>query len=92
MAAKPRRPSRMGFESQGKWSQDYTPMIASPAETLLQEVLTNPIAFVPATILTFEDEANMAPVLRPRKHLNETEAQQRNRMNVRRPHIQNASR
>lgn len=58
-----------------------SPFSCTP-EHALQKALENPIRFVPATHLTFEDEASMAPVLRPRKHLNESPAQQANRMNV----------
>lgn len=54
----------------------------SSYEQALQKLLKDPIRFLLATSHTFEDEAKMAPVLRPRKRLNESQAQQANRMNV----------
>ena len=57
--------------------------IASSFEEAFQTLLKNPIKFVLATSLTSKDEARMAPVLRPRKRLNESHAQQQNRMSVR---------
>lgn len=63
-----------------------SPSSCSP-EHALQKLLENPIRFVLATSLTFEDEASMAPILRPRKHLNESPAQQANRMNVSGPAV-----
>ena len=51
-------------------------------EQALQFLLKDPIRFVLATSLTFDDEENMAPVLRPRKRLNETQEQRQNRTNV----------
>ena len=55
---------------------------SSSHEQALQSLLKAPIRFVLATSLTFDDEENMAPVLRPRKRLNETREQRENRTNV----------
>lgn len=80
--------SPLGPQSPERGSYKSSPILPSPfpsaPEYALQTLLKNPIRFVPATSLTFEDEANMAPILRPRKRLNESPAQQANRVNVRR--------
>ncbi len=85
MAVKYRRPLGPRSPERGSHKSLSTlpfPFPSSP-EHALQTLLKSPIRFVLATSLTFEDEANMAPILRPRKRLNESLAQQANRMNVR---------
>ena len=88
MAAEYTRPPAVGPWSPERWPPRHISTVFfsanCPSEKALQKLLENPIQFVPTTILTFKDEANMAPVLRPRKHLNESQAQHLNRMNVRR--------
>ena len=92
MTIKDRSPSRAGPERPPKPFCKTAPPCPLPVthsleqissyEQALQTLLKIPIRFVLATSLTFEDEARMAPILRPRKRLNESQAQQANRMNV----------
>ena len=60
---------------------------SEPTPKALLLLLQHPIAFVPATYLTLEDEERMAPELRPRRvnRANETAAQRQRRILVEPP-------
>ena len=63
-------------------SQMALPTSSSASQQKLQELLQNPIKFVSATHLTYDNEAKMAPELRFRKVRDETNSQCAERQNV----------